>query len=271
MGLFRLLTPVNDWRLLLNALGVFWTPPFRARGVLAGPRATAKMHPPINMKDQTMKALVSACGPSPRALLSLAAIFLIAVVAHSVGAVLLGLWLMTFAPQVAGLLASARVALRSPIARTCLAAIGALALVVVAGAALAADAAAPAGTTVSLPWGDALAGLLATTASIVAAVLSWVVGRFAPAIIKTVLTNDVIAKGVDYALGAVEGAVRGKTADVRLSNTIVAAAANYIAGNYPTIAKWIGDNLQPLIIARLSALGVLPAEASAATLGQPAA
>lgn len=216
-----------------------------------------------------MKALVSLSNIPIAAKVAALVIFeiILLAVAPLAGAIVLGLTLAIFAPKVGrGAHAlSAALRARAVVVGTMLA-IMSLALIV-GGAAYAADAAAPATSTVSIPWGDWLAGLLATTASIVAAVLSWVVGRFAPAIVKTVLTNDVIAKGVDYALAAVEGAVRGKTADVAISNEILAAAVTYIRDHYPTIAKWIGANLEPLIIARLSALGVLPAEASAATLG----
>ncbi|WP_036291582.1 hypothetical protein [Methylosinus sp. PW1] len=136
------------------------------------------------------------------------------------------------------------------------------------GAAYAADAvAAPAASTVSIPWGDWISGLLATSGSIFLAVVSWGVKSFLPSYVQTFLTNDVIAKAVDYALASVAGAVRNETATVPVSNEVIAAALKWIVAYEPKVAKWAGDNLEPLIIARLSALNVIPATASASTLG----
>lgn len=143
---------------------------------------------------------------------------------------------------------------------------GAIALGV--GAAYAADAvAAPATSTVSIPWGDWLAAALAGSGSILALVLSWAVKAFLPPIAQTFITNDLIAKAVDYALAAIEDAARSKSADIRVSNAIVAEAISWINVHAPELEKRAGDSLRPLIVARLSALGVIPAEASASTLG----
>jgi hypothetical protein len=142
---------------------------------------------------------------------------------------------------------------------------GAIALGV--GAAYAGDAiAAPTTSTVSIPWGDWLAAALAGSGSILALVLSWAVKAFLPPIAQTFITNDLIAKAVDYALATIEDAARGKVADVRVSNAVIAMALNWIAAYEPELQKRGSDILRPLIIARLSALGVIPPEASAGAL-----
>jgi hypothetical protein len=146
-------------------------------------------------------------------------------------------------------------------------ALGVLALLFIGGAAYAADAvAAPATPTVSIPWGDWLAAALAGSGSILALVLSWAAKTFLPPIAQTFITNDLIAKSVDYALATIEDAARGKVADVQVSNAVIAMALNWIAAYEPELQKRGSDILRPLIIARLSALGVIPPEASASAL-----
>lgn len=51
-----------------------------------------------------------------------------------------------------------------------------------------------------------------------------------------------------------------------MTNDLIAAAARWVIANEPKIADWVGDNLRPLIVARLAAVGMVPAEASASTL-----
>lgn len=130
-------------------------------------------------------------------------------------------------------------------------------------AALAADAAP---VSVTIPWGDWLASLLTASATIVVSLIGWVVHRFAPPAIAAFVTNDVIEKAVNYAIATTAGAARGREAHIEVTNDLIAAAANWIIANEPKIAGWAGSNLCPLIVARLAAAGVVPAEASASTL-----
>ncbi len=130
-------------------------------------------------------------------------------------------------------------------------------------AALAADAV-PA--SVTIPWGDWLASLLTASATIVVSLIGFIVHRFAPPVIAAFVTNDVIEKAVNYAIATTAGAAHGREAHIEVTNDLIAAAANWIVANEPRIADWAGSNLCPLIVARLAAVGVVPAEASAATL-----
>jgi hypothetical protein len=134
-----------------------------------------------------------------------------------------------------------------------------------ASAASAGDAAAP--TSIVVPWGAWVSSALASLGSIAIAFLSFVVARWAPAYVKVLLTDDVIAKAVNYGIGAVEGAVHGKTLTLETTNLVLAAAEQYAVASAPAISKWLGANLRPLILAKLSALGVVPADASADLVG----
>lgn len=129
--------------------------------------------------------------------------------------------------------------------------------------ALAADAAQ---ASVTIPWGDWLASLLSASATVVVSLIGWVVHRFAPPAIAAFVTNDVIEKAVNYAIATTTGAAHGREAHIEVTNDLIARAADWIIANEPKIADWAGENLRPLIVARLAAVGVVPAEASAATL-----
>ncbi len=146
--------------------------------------------------------------------------------------------------------------------------IAALALAIATGllsslGALAADAA-PA--TITVPWGDWLASLLTASATIVVSLIGFVVHRFAPPAIAAFVTNDVIEKAVNYAIATTAGAAHGREAHIDVTNNLIAAAANWIIANEPKIADWADSNLRPLIVARLAAVGIVPADASLATL-----
>ncbi|WP_018265575.1 hypothetical protein [Methylosinus sp. LW4] len=227
-----------------------------------------------------MKALIArANSPSSAFALFFASLFvaLLLIYGPIVGLVIIGamtaLAALIFAPEIGAFVVRiAETAHRSRvriIVGTACFTLGVLALLALGGAAHAAEAAASTASSpsVSIPWGDWLAGLLATSGSIFLAVVSWGVKSFLPSYVRTFLTNDVIAKAVDYALASVEGAVRGKEADIKVSNAVISAALEWIVDYEPKIQKWAGDNLEPLIIARLSALNVIPATASASTLG----
>ncbi|SNB83131.1 hypothetical protein SAMN06265338_12429 [Rhodoblastus acidophilus] len=143
----------------------------------------------------------------------------------------------------------------------------AVAVVLVASGLAPAYAADTAATTVVIPWGDWLSSLLASVASLAIALLSFVVAKWAPAYVKVLLTDDLISKAVNYGFGAVEGAVAGKTLSLSTTNLVLAAAEQYAVSSAPAISKWLGANLRPLILAKLSALGVVPADATAEATG----
>lgn len=134
----------------------------------------------------------------------------------------------------------------------------ALAIVLAAPVAYAADS-----TSVVVPWGDWVGSLLASIGTLTAAVLVYIVKTWAPSIVKTFLTDKVISDAVNYGLGAIEGAVAGKELDLKTTNAVLTAAANYAVSLEPNIAAWLGGNLRPALLSKLSALGAVPAAATA--------
>jgi hypothetical protein len=115
--------------------------------------------------------------------------------------------------------------------------------------------------TVAVPIGDWVAQATTSIASLCVAALSWVIARWAPTWVRTQLTEQLLSRAVDYALGAVAGAAKGKVLDMPIANAVLREAATYAVAHAPTTAKWIGDTLEPKLIARLSAAGALPAVA----------
>lgn len=120
--------------------------------------------------------------------------------------------------------------------------------------------------TVTIPWGDWLGSLLTASATVVVSIIGFIVHRFLPPALSSLITDSVINKAVDYAIATTRDAIHGKEASIGVTNQLIAAAANWIIANEPKIADWAGDNLCPLIVARLAAVGVVPADASASTL-----
>ena len=54
--------------------------------------------------------------------------------------------------------------------------------------------------------------------------------------------------------------------EIPIANAVLRQAAQYLVAQAPGLFKELGDNLGQMLIARLSAAGALPAEASAANL-----
>ncbi|MCW2276401.1 hypothetical protein GJ654_18920 [Rhodoblastus acidophilus] len=127
--------------------------------------------------------------------------------------------------------------------------------------------AADAVTAVVIPWGDWLKEIIVSVGSLAVAVLSFVIAKWAPAYVKVFLTDDLIAKAVNYGLGAVEGAVAGKTLTLETTNEVLAAAEQFAVASAPRVSKWAGDNLRPLILSKLAASGIVPETVSADAVG----
>lgn len=99
------------------------------------------------------------------------------------------------------------------------------------------------------------------------ALLALDAARWAPAALQQYLTNQLLAKGVDYAMGVVQGAVRGKELSFSTINPVLEQAERYAVANGPKLAAWLRATLKPKLMARLSAIGALPAEATSANTG----
>lgn len=118
-------------------------------------------------------------------------------------------------------------------------------------------------TQVVIPWGDMLGATLAWARDLFVMGASAIAAAFLPAAARQYLTNELLGKAVDYAIGVTAGAIHGKTVDLPTSNALIEAAVQYAVQNGPKIAAQAGDTLRAKIIARLSAAGVLPPEHSA--------
>ena len=136
--------------------------------------------------------------------------------------------------------------------------------------ALAADTA----STVSIPWGDWLVALLAyfqpAVITFALALVTWAVAKIGGPIgdlIKAAITEQTLSRAVDYALGAVNGAAKGKVLDLTTSNAVLGQAEAYVIANAPALASKLGELLLPKLYARLSAAGVLPPDATATLAG----
>jgi hypothetical protein len=119
--------------------------------------------------------------------------------------------------------------------------------------------------TIHIPVGDWVTALASVLGTILVAALTRALS-YAPAAVKTLLTEQLLKRAVDYGMAAVAGAVPGKALDIKVANSVIREAAQYAVDHgAPWLLKYIGD-LGPKLAARLSAAGSLPAEASTATL-----
>ena len=75
------------------------------------------------------------------------------------------------------------------------------------------------------------------------------------------LSDAAIKRAVDFAFAEVEGAARGEVLTVQLSNAVAARALDYVVSREPMVAEWLGEQIGPLVLARLSELYALPQDA----------
>lgn len=105
--------------------------------------------------------------------------------------------------------------------------------------------------------------------AVVTAVLSWArdlliaaaglaVTVLLPLPVRVFVTNAMLERAVDYAIAQVEGAAKGKTLDVTTANSVLNEAIAYVITLGPSMAKRLGENLKPMLLARLSAKVTLP-------------
>ena len=83
------------------------------------------------------------------------------------------------------------------------------------------------------------------------------------------LSDRVLGHAVDYAIAAVNGAVKGREISIPVANGVIAEAIRYVEARAPKIAAHYGENLHAAILARLNAKAVLPAEGTGVAVGKP--
>lgn len=154
--------------------------------------------------------------------------------------------------------------------RTMLSAVTAIAVLV----ALTLPALAQDSSTVTLPWGDWLSAILSEVILVAGTaatlLVTWAL-RYVPDTLKAYITEQhrkaaeqLIQRGIDYAINAVKDFATGKKLDVNVGSQVVAEALNYIIKHGPEwLITWLGGAgaIREKILARLElADGVAAAE-----------
>lgn len=147
------------------------------------------------------------------------------------------------------------------LARVLFAPILILTFVCIAPSAYAATAAAP-----GLDYGDFVAKVLALFATTIVSLIWYLVQKYVPEFYRLFLTRDVVTNAVNAALAEVEGAAVGKVIPIASVNSVILSAVAWANANEARALDFIKYDIQPLIVSKLSGMGVLPAEVSAATL-----
>jgi hypothetical protein len=126
---------------------------------------------------------------------------------------------------------------------------------------------------IAVPIGNLLTqvlGILEPLAvSLTGAAVTWLLAKLGPDVARAfhaAHVDQVIARSIDAGFALVEGAEKGKVLEVPVANQVIRKAAQYIVDQAPGLFKELGDNLGQMLVARLSAAGALPANASAANL-----
>jgi hypothetical protein len=144
----------------------------------------------------------------------------------------------------------------------------AAAMTLVSSAAFAADRG-----SVSLPLGTLVSQFLSIleplVLSLVGVMLTWLMAELGPDVAKALRSahvDQVMSRAIDAGFGLVEGAEKGKVLEIPVANEVIRKAAQYLADQAPGLFKQIGESLGPMLVARLSAAGALPASASVTNL-----
>lgn len=123
--------------------------------------------------------------------------------------------------------------------------------------------AAPDGQVV-VPYGDWLSASLTTLQAlpIGEVVFGWLIAVLIKlglpqqivAMIRTMVTEQMLQKSIDYAINAVSGAAKGRKLEVRVANQVLEQAIEYVVDNAPGwLVGWLDgpDGIRRRILARL--------------------
>jgi hypothetical protein len=116
---------------------------------------------------------------------------------------------------------------------------------------------------VTIPYGEWVSQLLSWVMGLAVTLVAGLVSVHFPALAKQYNVNQILEKAASYGVAVTNGAIAGKSASVQISNAVLEQAVTYVVQNAPAYAKDLGDTLRPKIIARLGALGILPADFTA--------
>jgi hypothetical protein len=116
---------------------------------------------------------------------------------------------------------------------------------------------------------EMLSALQPAAVSLAGLALTWLAARLGPDIahaLHAAHIDQVMTRAIEAGFAFAEGAAKGKVLDVPIANAVLREAANYVSAQAPGLFKELGDKLGQMLIARLSAMGAVPANASAANL-----
>jgi hypothetical protein len=129
------------------------------------------------------------------------------------------------------------------------------------------------GPVVVLPIGTLLNELLSAlqpaAVSLAGLALRWLAAKLGPDIARALHAahiDQVMTRAIEAGFALAGGAVKGKILDIPVANEVLREAAGYVCAQAPGLFKELGDKLGQMLVARLSATGALPANASAANL-----
>lgn len=98
--------------------------------------------------------------------------------------------------------------------------------------------------TVSISIESLTNAVLPTIATVVLAILGWVIARVPAAVqplIKTFLTEQLLERAIAYGCNVVAGAARGKTVTVKVGNDVLAQALDYaVRMGSRQLITWLG-------------------------------
>ncbi len=128
-------------------------------------------------------------------------------------------------------------------------------------------------TPVDLPWGtlcnEVLAALQPAAVSLAGLAFTYLAAKLGPDIahaLRAAHIDQVMTRAIEAGFALVEGAEKGKVLEISVANEVLRRAAQYVVAQAPGLFKALGDNLGQMLVARLSASGALPPQASAGNL-----
>lgn len=128
-------------------------------------------------------------------------------------------------------------------------------------------------SAVVLPLGawlnELLSALQPAAVSLASLALAWLAAKLGPDIgraLRAAHVDQVMTRAIEAGFALAEGAAKDKVLEVSIANEVLRAAATYVGAQAPRLFDELGENLGQMLVARLSAMGSLPATASAANL-----
>lgn len=127
-----------------------------------------------------------------------------------------------------------------------------------------------------IPWGNLIVVLVgAFTPSLLllaGGAFAWFKSKL-PAAVVTMLNAEhadtLVNRAVNQAIAMVDGAVKGKTVNVTIANSLIQQAAELLLQNAPGLIAALGSRVGPVIAGKLVDMNMLGADASATTLKDP--